>query len=59
MAYHKNRATHERIAPAVELLKRKQPAFYAALREPMRVDDAPGPLNPDAGELKKPAAPEA
>jgi hypothetical protein len=31
------------LTPAVELLKRKQPAFYAALREAMRVDDAPGP----------------
>ncbi len=32
--------------PAVELLKRKQPAFCAALREAMRVDDSPVPVAP-------------
>ena len=28
--------------PAVELIKRKQTAFYNSLREAMRIDDAPG-----------------
>ena len=32
----------EKLTPAVELLKRKQPKFYDALREAMRIDDAPG-----------------
>ena len=34
------------LTPAVELLKRKEPAFYAALREAMRIDDAPGARGP-------------
>lgn len=36
------------LAPAVETLKRKQPAFYDALREAMRIDDAPGARTPAA-----------
>jgi hypothetical protein len=36
------------LTPAVELLKRKQPAFYAVLREAMRVDDAPGARSKEA-----------
>ena len=32
----------EKLTPAVELLKRKQPKFYDALRAAMRIDDAPG-----------------
>ncbi|MDB5268318.1 MAG: hypothetical protein JWP58_1358 [Hymenobacter sp.] len=35
------------LTPAVELLKRKQPKFYNALREAMRVDNAPGPRGTD------------
>ena len=31
-----------KLTPAVELLKRKQPTFYDALRAAMRIDDAPG-----------------
>lgn len=31
------------LTPAVETLKRKQPAFYEALRAALRIDDAPGP----------------
>ena len=30
------------LTPAVELIKRKQTAFYNSLREAMRIDDAPG-----------------
>ena len=32
----------EKLTPAVELLKRKQPKYYDALRAAMRIDDAPG-----------------
>lgn len=41
----------------VELLKRKQPAFYNALREAMRIDDAPGARS--APDPKKPGGPAA
>lgn len=41
---------------AVELLKRKQPAFYAALREAMRVDDAPGARGTDDAKPTGPVA---
>ena len=36
----------QELARAVELLRRKQPALYAALREAMRVDDAPAGAAP-------------
>jgi hypothetical protein len=45
------------LTPAVELLKRKQPAFYNALRAAMRVDDAPGARG--ASDAKKPSGPAA
>ena len=32
----------EKLTPTVELLSRKQPKFYEALRTAMRIDDAPG-----------------
>lgn len=51
----------ETLTPAVELLKRKQPAFYEALRAAMRIDDAPGPR--DSGDVAptpgKPTGPAA
>ena len=45
------------LTPAVELLRRKQPAFYTALREAMRVDDAAGARTP--ATPAKPAGPAA
>ena len=45
------------LTPAVELLKRKQPKFYDALREAMRIDDAAGPRTP--GDTPPPAKPAA
>ncbi len=43
------------LAPAVETLKRKQPALYAALIQAMRIDDAPGAR----GAADSPAKPAA
>ncbi|WP_310391156.1 hypothetical protein [Hymenobacter sp.] len=46
------------LAPAIETLKRKQPAFYAALREALRIDDAPG-ARAEAPEPPTPTDPTA
>ena len=51
----------EKLTPAVELLKRKQLKFYAALRAAMRIDDAPGArgsgdVAPTPGKPAGPAA---
>ena len=37
----------EKLTPTVELLSRKQPTFYEALRTAMRIDDAPGARGSD------------
>lgn len=44
------------LTPAVELLKRKQAKFYNALREAMRVDDAPGARGTAEAKPTGPAA---
>ena len=51
----------EKLAPAVEVLKRKHPQFYEALRAAMRIDDAPGArgsgdVAPTPGKPTGPAA---
>jgi hypothetical protein len=46
-------------AAAVELLKRKQRPFYDALREAMRIDDAPGAREASDADAKKPESPAA
>lgn len=47
------------LRPAVETLKPKQPAFYQALIEAMRIDDAPGARGNGDDEPTPPAGPKA